>query len=97
MIAQAESDNIWRTLGRLEEGQHRMEEGQRRLEAALEENQCRFETRLEENQRQTDAALLDLRVGLRDVNRRVDRLFFAIIAIGGTMIVATFASRFVGT
>ncbi len=108
MIAQAESDNIWRTLGRLEEGQHRMEEGQRRLEAALEENQRRFETRLEENQRrfetrleenqrQTDAALLDLRVGLRDVNRRVDRLFFAIIAIGGTMIVATFASRFVGT
>lgn len=97
MVTQTDNDNIWYILGRLEEGQRRLEEGQRRLETALEENQHRFETRLEENQRQTDAALLDLRVGLRDVNRRVDRLFFAIIAIGGTMIVATFASRFVGT
>ena len=85
MVAQTESDNIWRILGRLEEGQRRLEEGQRRLEAALLENQ-----------RRTDAMVLDLQAGLRDVNRRVDRLFYAILAIGGAMIAATFASRFVG-
>ena len=92
MVAQTESDNIWRILGRLEEGQRRLEEGQRRLE----EGQRRLEAALLENQRRTDAMVLDLQAGLRDVNRRVDRLFYAILAIGGAMIAATFASRFVG-
>ena len=72
MVAQADSDNIWHTLGRLEEGL-------RGLEATMLENQ-----------RRTDAALLE-------VNRRIDRLFYTIIAVGGAMIVATFASRFVGS
>lgn len=79
MVAQADSDNIWHTLGRLEEGQRRLEEGQRRLEAAMLENQ-----------RRVDAALLEM-------NRRIDRLFYTIIAIGGGVVVATFASRFIGS
>jgi hypothetical protein len=85
MVTQTDSDNIWYILGRLEEGQRRLEEGQRRLEAAMVENQ-----------RRTDAALLDIQAGLRDVNRRVDRLYYVILGMGAAVIAATFASRFLG-
>ena len=86
MVALADSDNIWHTLGRLEEGL-------RSLEARLNS----LEATVLENQRRVDAALLDVRAGMRDVNRRIDRLFYTIIAVGGAVIVATFASRFVGS
>jgi N-formylglutamate amidohydrolase len=49
-----------------------------------------------ENQRRTDAALLDIQAGLRDVNRRVDRLYYVILGMGAAVIAATFASRFLG-
>ena len=39
----------------------------------------------------------DLREGQRDLNRRMDRLFYTILGIGGAIIVAVFASRFVGS
>jgi plasmid stabilization system protein ParE len=39
----------------------------------------------------------DLDLGLREVNRRIDRLFYTILAFGGAIIVAVFASRFVGS
>lgn len=51
---------------------------------------------LKEGQREIRADLADLQAGLREVDRRVDRLFYAILAVGGAMLVATFASRFVG-
>ncbi len=79
MVAQADSDNIWYTLGRLEEGLRRLEERLSSLEATVLENQ-----------RQTNTALLE-------VNRRIDRLFYTIIAVGGAVVVATFASRFIGS
>ena len=78
MATQTDTDSIWHTLGRLEEGQRGLDEGQRRLEATILENQ-----------RRTDAAVLDLQAGLSDVNRRVDRLFYAILAVGGAIVVAT--------
>ena len=92
MATQTEIDNIWHTLGRLEEGQRGLDEGQRRLEATILENQ-----------RRTDAVLIDLQAGLRDVNQRVDRLdgridrlFYAIIGMGGALLVATIASNYLG-
>ena len=33
---------------------------------------------------------------VEDANRRMDRLFYAIIGVGGAIVVAIFASRFVG-
>ena len=90
MVALADSDNIWHTLGRLEEGLRRLEERLSSLEATMLENQRQTNTAILENQRRTDTALLE-------VNRRIDRLFYTIIAVGGAMIVATFASRFVGS
>ena len=95
MVALADSDNIWHTLGRLEEGLRRLEERLSSLEATMLENQRQTNTAILENQRRVDAALLDVRAGMRDLNQRIDRLFYTIIAVGGAMIVATFASRFV--
>jgi hypothetical protein len=46
------------------------------------------------------AALLEgqgeIKAELREVNRRMDRLFYAILAVGGALFVAVFASRFIG-
>ncbi len=39
----------------------------------------------------------ELREGQRDLNRRMDRLFYTILGIGGAIIVAVFASRFIGS
>ena len=50
-------------------------------------------TSLKEGQGEIKA---DLRDGLREVNRRVDRLFYATLAVGGGLFVAIFASRLIG-
>ncbi len=39
----------------------------------------------------------DLKQGQHELNRRVDRLFYTILAASGALIVAVFASRFVGS
>ena len=39
----------------------------------------------------------ELREGQRDLNRRMDRLFYTTLGIGGAIIVAVFASRFTGS
>ena len=38
----------------------------------------------------------EIKADLREVNRRVDRLFYAILAVGGGLFVAIFASRLIG-
>ena len=50
-----------------------------------------------EGQRDLREGQRDLREGQRDLNRRMDRLFYTILGIGGAIIVAVFASRFVGS
>lgn len=35
--------------------------------------------------------------GFQEVNRRIDRLFYTVLGIGGAIVVAVFASRFVGS
>ena len=68
MATQTDTDNIWHTLGRLEE-----------------------------DQRRTEVAIRDLQEGLRDVNRRIDRLFYAIIGVGGAIVVAVVVSNYLGS
>ena len=46
-----------------------------------------------EGQRELKA---DLDAGLREANRRIDRLFYAILAVGGALLVGMFVSRFIG-
>ena len=50
---------------------------------------------LKEGQREIQAGIRDLQAGLRDVNRQVDHLFYAILAVGGALLAAFFASRFI--
>ena len=38
----------------------------------------------------------EFKVDLREVNRRIDRMFYTILGVGGALVVAMFASRFVG-
>ena len=53
----------------------------------------------------TGAALLEeqrqlrseLDSGLREVNSRIDRMFYAILGVGGALLVSLYASRFVGS
>ncbi len=43
-----------------------------------------------------DTGLSEVNVGLREANRRIDRLFYAILAVGGALLVGLFVSRFIG-
>ena len=81
MATQTEMDNIWHTLGRLEEGQ-------RRTEVAI--------TDLRDGMRDLQAGLRDVNQRVDRLNGRIDRLFYAIIAIGGALLVATIASNYLG-
>ena len=38
----------------------------------------------------------DLREGQHELNRRIDRLFYTILGVGGAIIVAVLASNFIG-
>jgi hypothetical protein len=86
-----ESDNIvvdaaeiWRAIGRLEGDTAALLEGQRELQAGLQDvcSEIR-EVRSE------------MRSDFRDVYRRIDRLFFAVLGIGGALVVAVVVNSFV--
>ena len=51
---------------------------------------------LKEGQAEIRAEIRVVRDGLREVTRRVDRLFYAVLAVGGGLFVAIFASRLIG-
>ena len=57
--------------------------------AALLEGQREIKSSLHEQQQ-------EFRTGLAAVNQRVDRLFYTILAVGGAVIAAVIASRFIG-
>ena len=79
--SQVDAAEVWRAIGRLEGDTAALKEGQREIQA---------------NQRDLQAGIRDLQAGLRDVNRRVDRLFYAILGVGGALLAAFFASRYIG-
>ena len=91
---------IWRAIGRLEgtaaallQGQRELKEGQQQLRAEMEagfrEARTDTDTRFREERTYTDA-------GFRELNRRIDRMFYAILGIGGTLLVSVYATRFIG-
>ena len=87
--APSEYGELWRAIGRLEGTAAALLEGQRELKEGQQELRAEFQT----GQQQQGA---EFQSGLQEVNRRVDRLFYAMLGIGGALLVATFASRFVG-
>lgn len=86
-----ESDNIvvdaaeiWRAIGRLEGDTAALLEGQRELQVGLQD--VRSEMREVRSEMRSD---------FRDVYRRIDRLFFAVLGIGGALVVAVVVNSFV--
>ena len=109
--APSEYGELWRAIGRLEgtaaallEGQRELKEGQQELRADIQASQQELRAEIQAGQQELRAEFqagqqelrTEIQSGLQEVNRRVDRLFFAMLGIGGALLVATFASRFVG-
>ncbi len=98
--APSEYGELWRAIGRLEGSAAALLEGQRELKEGQQELRAEFQTGQEQLRAEIQAGQQELRVefqsGLQEVNRRVDRLFYAMLGIGGALLVATFASRFIG-
>ena len=80
MATGADADN-W-SIGRLEGDIAALKEGQREIKDSLAEVNRRLDSGLRE-------ARVDLDEGLRETNRRIDRLFYAALAIGGALLATT--------
>ena len=108
----SEYAELWRAIGRLEgmaaallDGQRGLRDGQEQLRAEMQSGQQELRAEMQSGQQELRAEFhssqqelrIEIQAGLREVNRRVDRLFYTILAVGGAMIVAVFASRFVGS
>ena len=39
----------------------------------------------------------ELKLGQHELNGRIDRMFYAMLGVGGALLVAVFASRFIGS
>ncbi len=68
--------------------------GQRELRAEFQAGQQELRAEFQAGQRELRA---EFQAGFLEVNRRIDRLFYTILAGGGALLVAIFASRFVGS
>ena len=83
----------------LKDGQTELKNGQVELKAdlhMLDQRVVRLESdtaTLKDGQREIKT---DLQAVSREVNRRIDRLTYAIIAIGGALLVTMLASNFIG-
>ena len=75
-----ESWNLWEAVGGLRANVQRLIEGQQRLERGLADTNERLDRGLKDN---NDG----LERGLRETNRRVDRLLYAVIGVGGGVMV----------
>ena len=87
-------------MGRLEGDVAALKEGQNQIRAELRDGQNQVRAELRECQQELRAELREgqqeLRADIRELNRRIDRLLYAGIAVGGALFVAILASRFIG-
>lgn len=97
---------IWRAIGRLEGAVAALLEGQRELQAELRELRSEMQSGSREMRSgfqdvrsETQSGLQDvrseMRSGFQDVHRRIDRLYFAVIGIGGALVAAVIVNTFV--
>ena len=85
----SELSRIWRAIGVLQgtvatlvEGQRQLIEGQRQL--------------MESQERSKKELRDEFKTDLREVHRRIGRMFYAFLGIGGALLVSIYASRFIG-
>ena len=93
-----ESDNIvvdaaeiWRAIGRLEGDTASLLEGQRELQAGLQD----VRSEMRELRSEIREVRSEMRSEFRDVYRRIDRLFFAVLGIGGALVPTVVVNSFV--
>jgi hypothetical protein len=90
MVTETDPDSpvnadMWRAIGRLEGATAALLEGQREIKASLLEVQ-----------RETRAGLESANQRIDRLSHRIDRLFYAILAVSGALLAAVLASRFIG-
>ena len=96
----SELTELWRAIGRLEgtaaallEGQRELKEGQQELRSEFRTEQQELRTEFKTEQQGLRS---EFKADLREVNRRLDRMFYAFLGIGGALLVSVYASRFIG-
>ena len=70
---------LWRAVGNLEANVNRLLEGQQKLESS----QQQLQQEVRDSQQQLRQ---EVRVAQADTNRRVDRLLYAVLGVGGGVI-----------
>ena len=99
MATQAEVDNIWHTLGRLEEGQRQLESSVADLREELRGGVRDVNGRIDDVNGRIDhvnGRIDQVNERIDQVSGRIDRLFYAIVGIGGAIVVAIVASNYLG-
>ena len=96
----SELSEIWRALGQLEGTANALLEGQREIKEGQQQLRTDMDTGFREARTDTAAGFREERAytdaGFREVNRRIDRMFYAILGIGGALLVSVYAVRFIG-
>ena len=96
----SELSEIWRAIGRLEGTAAALLEGQRELKEGQQQLRADIETGFREERNFTDARFREERTytdtRFQELNRRIDRMFYAILGIGGALLVSVYATRFIG-
>ncbi len=92
----SELSRMWRAIGVLQgtvatlvEGQRQLMEGQRQLM----EGQRQL---MEKQERSIQELRNEFKADQRESNRRMDRMFYAILGIGGALLVSVYATQFIG-
>ena len=108
----SEYAQLWRAIGRLEgtaaallEGQRELKEGQQELKEGQQELRAEFQAGQQELKQELRAEFqagqqelrAEFRVGQREANRRIDRLFYLFLGIGGALLVSVYATQFIGS
>ncbi len=97
----SEYAQLWRAIGRLEgtaaallEGQRELKEGQQELKEGQQELKQELRAEFQVGQQESRA---EFQAGQRESNRRIDRLFYLILGIGGALLVSVYATQFIGS
>ena len=108
----SEYAQLWRAIGRLEgtaaallEGQRELKEGQQELRAEFQAGQQELKEGQQELKQELRAEFqagqqesrAEFQAGQREANRRIDRLFYLFLGIGGALLVSVYATQFIGS
>lgn len=65
----------------------RIVESENRLNARITEVETRMDDRITALETRTEAGFAELRASVKETNRRIDRVFYTLVGMGGTLLV----------